>query len=313
MKLSQLLEKARSYGHVYLAGHIHPDGDCVGATLALVQLMENAGVKAKVLLMEKPEIYRYLPMDIYVQTEVPEAIDFFITLDSSDPERLGAFSGLVHKVPTVNIDHHISNTIYGETNYVDGNASSTCEMIYYMIDDMSWVNKAIAEALYTGMVYDTGGFKHTNTKPSTLMAAAELLKYEIDFNSILNRLFYDKPFKTFKAKSLAFDRLRLELDGRVAVSWLTADDFIQLDIVKEHVDSIVQHMNDIRGLEVAVFFYAVDQDKYKVSLRSKGHVDVCVVARAFGGGGHVKASGASFEGSVETCITAVLNEVKKQL
>ncbi len=313
MKLSQIIEKAKGYKNIYLSGHIHPDGDCVGATMAMVQLLGNAGVEAKVLLMEKPEVYNYLPMDKYVQTECPTDADLYITLDASDVERLGDFGPLVSQVETINIDHHISNTEFAHSNYVNAEASSTCEMIYYMIDNPKWLDKSIAEALYTGIVYDTGAFKHTNTTPATHMAVAELIKFDIDFNWIVSRIFYEKPFKAFKAQSIAYDRLKLMVNDQVAVSWLSADDFERLELAKEHVDSIVQFMADISGIEVAAFFYSVTQGTYKVSLRSRGHVDVCEVAKTFGGGGHVKASGASFVGSIEACIEAVVGEIEKQL
>ena len=313
MRLTELVKKAAGYSHVYLAGHIHPDGDCVGATMAMVQLLANAGIEAKVLLEEKPEVYDYLPMDRYVQTEVPEDGDLLISLDASDVSRLGIFGALVGKMDVINIDHHISNDLFGQINMVDGEASSTCEMVFNMIDHMDWMDKAIAEALYTGIIYDTGAFKHSNTKPSTHQAAADLIRYDIDFNWITGRIFYEKPFKAYKAQSLAYDRLSLMAEGRVAVSWLTLEDFDNLGITKSHTDSIVQHMNDIQGIEGSAFFYGTDNATYKVSLRSKGDLDVCEVAKTFGGGGHIKASGASLIGSIDACIDAVMAEINKQL
>lgn len=313
MKLSQIIEKAKDYKNIYLSGHIHPDGDCVGATMAMVQLLENAGIQAKVLLMEQPEVYNYLPMTTYVQKECPTDVDLLITLDASDVERLGDYGSLVGQVETINIDHHISNTEFGHINYVDGQASSTCEMIYYMVDNSEWMSKSVAEALYTGIIYDTGAFKHTNTQPSTHMAVAELLKYGIDFNWIVSRLFYEKPFKAYKAQSLAYDRLKLMANEQVAVSWLASEDFERLELAKEHVDSIVQFMADISGIQVAAFFYSVKKGTYKISLRSRGHVDVSKVAGAFNGGGHIKASGGSFDGEIDACIKAVVSEIEKQL
>lgn len=313
MKLSELVKKAAGYDHVYLAGHIHPDGDCIGACIAMVQLLENAGINAKVLLMEQPDMFSYLPMERYVQSDVPEDADLLICLDASDIERLGDFGSMVADVMTVNIDHHISNDNFGHINWVNPEASSTSEMVFNMIDNMTLMNKAIAEALYTGIIYDTGAFKHSNTAPSTHIAAAELIRFGIDFTWITSRIFYEKPFKAYKAQSLAYERLALKINNKVAVSWLTYDDFKELDIVKNHTESIVQHMNDIKGIEAAAFFYAIDDATYKVSLRSKGDVDVCAIAKAFGGGGHIKASGASLIGGIDACIDSVMGEFEKQL
>jgi len=236
-----------------------------------------------------------------------------ISLDASDVERLGDFSKLVGDVRTINIDHHISNTNFGDINFVDAEASSTAEMVYYMIDDKSLLTKSIAEALYMGIIYDTGAFKHTNTQPSTHAAAGDLIGYGIDFNAMVNRMFYEKPFKAYKAQALAFDRLKLELEDKVALSWLAFEDYERLNITKAHTDSIVQLLNDIQETEVAVFFCGVDEATFKVSLRSSGHVNVNAVASVFGGGGHVKASGATLTGDIDTCMEAVLAEIQKQL
>ncbi len=314
MTLTQLLDIAKVHKNIYIAGHIHPDGDCVGATMAMVQLFENAGVAAKVLLMESPEGYSHLGLDQYVQHEVPEEIDLFISLDASDVERLGDFGPLVEKaVMSVNIDHHVSNTRFAKENFVDDVASSTCEMVFNMIDQEGLMNKSIAEALYTGIIYDTGAFKHSNTKPSTHMAAAELITYGIDYTWMTNKMFFEKPIKSFKAHGRAYDRLETYLDDQVVVSYLTLSDFEELNISKSHTESIVQFMNEVEGIQVAMFFYATDAETYKISLRSKGKVDVCQVAGVFGGGGHIKASGASYTGTVEEAIPAVLKEIEKQL
>lgn len=313
MKLSTIIEEARKATTVYIVGHIHPDGDCVGTTLAMVQLLENAGVKAKVLLEEKPENFNHLPMEDYVLTQCPEDGDLLISMDASDVQRLGDFGVLVERMTTINIDHHISNTHFGAMNYVDAKASSTAEMLYYMVDDKSLLNKAVAEALYTGIIYDTGAFKHTNTTPATHRAAADLIGYGIDFNNMVSRMFFEKPIQTYKAQSVAYDRLALVIDEQIAVSWLTQEDYDRLGITTAHTSSIVQHLSDIKGVAGAAFFYPAAEGHYKASLRSSSDLDVCKVATTFGGGGHIKASGATLEGDVESCMKAVIDEMAKQL
>lgn len=314
MKLSELVEIAKNYNSVHIAGHEHPDGDCIGATLGLAMLLECCGVSARVLLKGTPEGYNNLPVDEWIDEEIPEEVELFISLDTGDAQRLGQFEECTSKAKEViNIDHHASNSHFGDINVVDEYASSTSEMIYHMVDIDGVMNKAIAEALYTGIIYDTGAFKHSNTKPSTHHAAADLIRFGIDFTSMINKMFFEKPYKSMKAQGLAYARLMMLEDEKVAVSYLNNEDFEALDITKAHTESIVQYMNEIKGVEAAVFFYALDDSTYKISLRSKGQVDVCAVAQKFGGGGHIKASGARFEGTIEDAVDAVVEAIALQL
>lgn len=314
MQLSELVSIAKKYNTIRLVGHIHPDGDCIGATIGLALLLEQCEVKSRVLLLDPPDGYEHLPVNEWVDSEMPENIELLISLDASDIDRLGDFAILTDKaVEVINIDHHASNTQFGDINYVNENASSTCEMVYAMVDIDGVMNKEIATALYTGIIYDTGAFKHSNTKPSTHQAAADLISFDIDFTSMINKMFFEKPYKSFKAQGLAYARLVMLEDEKVAVTYLKYEDFETLGIMKSHTESIVQYMNEIRGIEVAVFFYALDEYTYKISLRSKNDVDVCAVAQKFNGGGHIKASGASFKGDIEDAIEAVVSEIALQL
>lgn len=314
MKLSKIAKIAKEYDHVHLIGHVHPDGDCLGATLAMCMLLERLDVKATVLLEESPLGYEYLPMATYISHDIPEECELLITLDSSDIERLGKFGSLIEGAKRIiNIDHHFSNTLFGDDNIVDAKASSTCELLYQLIDDKSILDRSIAEALYTGIIYDTGCFKHSNTTDLTHTTAGALIQYGFDFTWIINHMFFEKPFKTYKAQGLAYARLMVLEEGKVAISYLNLEDFQKLELVKAHTESIVQYMNEIAGVEVALFFYEIEEGLYKVSLRSKGQVDVCLVASKFGGGGHIKASGASLSGSIDEVIEAVMDEVLIQL
>lgn len=191
MKLSELIKISRNYNRIYLVGHEHPDGDCIGATLGLAMLLEKCDVSCRVLLKDPPTGYNHLPVDEWVDETIPEEIDLLISLDTGDLERLGIFAVLSARAKEViNIDHHASNTHFGDINFVDEYASSTSEMVYNMIDIDGILNKEIAKALYTGIIYDTGAFKHSNTKPSTHHAAADLIRFGIDYTSMINKMFF---------------------------------------------------------------------------------------------------------------------------
>jgi phosphoesterase RecJ-like protein len=314
MKLSTLVDIARDYKNICLLGHIHPDGDCVGATIGLAMLLEKYHITSTVLLKDLPNQYDFLPITRYVSDHMDEPVDLIISLDASDPERLGSFEQLLtlgKKV--INIDHHMSNTMFGDYNYVDVEASSTSEMVFQMVEDFSVMDINIAKALYTGILFDTGGFKHSNTKPSTHLAAAKLISYGFDFSELIHKLFDMKPLKAFKAQGLAFERARTYMNEKILVCYLNMEDYSNFGIEKSDTESIVHYMNNVEGVEVAVFFYAIDADTYKISLRSKGSVDVCKVAMDFGGGGHQKASGASIKAPLEDAILVVTNAISLQL
>ncbi|MDA3845415.1 MAG: DHH family phosphoesterase, partial [Vallitaleaceae bacterium] len=148
MNITELTNLVKQYEHTYIVGHMNPDGDCVGAALALALLLEKQGSHVNVLLKEIPDTYDFLPIDDYVQETVPHEVDLLITLDSGDRDRFGQFNELVHMAKiVVNIDHHISNPLYGDINIVDGHMSSTCELLYTLIDDKTLCDAAIATCL----------------------------------------------------------------------------------------------------------------------------------------------------------------------
>jgi phosphoesterase RecJ-like protein len=311
MNYKEVLDIARNSDNIYITGHVNPDGDCIGAVLAMAMLLEEDGILAKVVLEKVSEVYDFLPIEKYVISEVNEDIDLLITLDCGDESRVLDF--LKTSNTLINIDHHKSNNFFGKYNHVVVDTSSTCEIIYNMIDDKSKITKEIATSLYTGIVYDTGCFKHSNTSRNTHLIAGELIKFEFDFTEIINRLLYYKTVTALKARSIAVGNMKLHNDNKVITSFITLNDMKKLNAGKESTEGIVQMLNEIKGIECAVFAYEIDDDSYKVSLRSKGMIDVCKVAGIFGGGGHVKASGCSIKGNSTTVLNTVLAEINNQL
>ncbi len=315
MKISELIAKAKNYESIYLTGHKNPDGDCIGATIALAMIFKNAGIESKIYATEKVRTYSYIGGDDFITTDAPKSADLVILLDVSGFDRIGNIGKLAEsdEVYTIIIDHHINDNPKGNENYIRPDMSSACEFLYSMIDDFSLVDKGVATALYTGIVYDTGGFKHSNTKKSTLMACANLLDYGIDPEFIMNKVMYEKPFLSFKAESAAFERLYLCFNEQIAVTYLTYEDFKKYGFDKSHTDKIVNYISDIEGIKGAVFVYPISRDMHKVSLRSKGYINMSEVASVFGGGGHKNASGASIVGNMDYCVDSVLKEIKSKL
>lgn len=313
MKISELINKAKNYETVYITGHKNPDGDCIGASIALCRIFENAGIKSKIYLTEIVDTYSYIGGDDMITLDTPSATDLLILVDVSGFDRIGGIGKLADEAYTIIIDHHINDNPKGDENYIRPDMSSTCEFLYSMIDDFSLVDEMVATALYTGIIYDTAGFKHSNTKKSTLLACADLLDFGVNSEDIMIKVMYEKPFLSFKAESVAFERLYLALDGRIAVTYLTYEDFKKYGLHKGHTDRIVNYIGDVKGTKGALFVYPISRDMHKVSFRSKGFVNMSEVAGVFGGGGHKNASGASIVGNMDYCIDVALKEIAERL
>jgi phosphoesterase RecJ-like protein len=314
MVLNDIVEIVNGYTNIYISGHVNPDGDCIGATIAMALCLKKKGINTKILLKGVSSKYDYLPIHEYITDSKPDKTDVLICLDCGDSNRLGEFEECcTNAKEVINIDHHISNTHFGNYNMVKADASSTCEMLYDMIADKSLIDTDIAKAIYTGIVYDTGVFKHSNTTEHTHRIAGELINFSIDFSEIIDKVFYYKSVEGLKAQCRAIDNLRLYNDEKIALSYLSLEDQEKLGTEKKHTENIVQTLNEIEGIECAIFIYQLGSNSCKVSFRSKGKVNVCEIAKIFNGGGHIKAAGCTIENDIEGITDLVLREVEMQL
>ncbi len=314
MFLKDIEKLSENYKNIYIFGHANPDGDSVGATLALARLLKKNNINSKIVLKDVPSTYNFLDFDGFLQKEAIESIDLAIVLDCGDIDRLGDFKAIVQQAECIiNIDHHISNDNFGHHNFVRPEASSTSEIVYDMLQDKSLLDKDIAMALYTGIIYDTGVFKHSCTTENTHIIAGSLIKHGFDFTEVINKVFAYKSLTGLKAQSKAIENIEMYLWDKIVVSYLTRNEIQALDITKKHTESIVQMINDIEGVEFAVFIYEMELHEHKVSLRSHGKVDACKIAQSYGGGGHFRASGFSYEGHLSILIQELVKAIEKQL
>lgn len=300
-----------------IAGHVNPDGDCIGACTALALALTKMGKRVKVYLEKYPNVYKFLDGQQFVRTEVErDSIpQVFIALDCGDVERLTSFKHYLKVASnTINIDHHKSNTKFGDYNLVLDNASSTCEIIYKLINRLGVeINTKIAEALFAGIVYDTGVFRHTNTTAKTHKIAAELYKYDIRANKIINDIFYTKSYKASKLLGRALDKMELVLDNKVVVSTFTMDDLKHFGAESGDLDGVIQFMNQVDCVEAAAFLYEKNDYEVKVSLRSKHYLDVSALAKVFNGGGHERASGCTINSELDIAKRMIVKEFSKRL
>ncbi len=313
MKLDQVIEGKSSIG---IAGHVRPDGDCVGSCLATYNYIKTyyPNVDVRIYLEPIPNIFKFLKRSEEIRMADEEMeFDLFIAQDCGDAGRLGdAAKYFANAKHTFCIDHHVSNQAFAEKNYIFPLASSTCELVFELLEEDK-ITKEIAECLYTGMVHDTGVFQYSCTSSKTMNIAGKLMDKGIDYPKIIDETFYTKTFNQNRILGQALIDSRLFLEGKVIASAVTKETMARYEVLPKHLDGIVSQLRVTKDVEVAIFLYELEDGEFKVSMRSSGDVDVAKIAMLYGGGGHAKAAGVSMVGTSEKIIFQITEEIKKQL
>jgi len=316
MMIDDLLREAQT---VAIFGHVRPDGDCVGSTLGLYNyICDNyPTIKVQLFLERFPESYKILPhsnetCEIYKDGSAP--VDLAFLIDTPSFERIGANGENCLKTAkkTCNIDHHISNPLNLCTeNFVEAKASSASEVLFFLLS-ANKVSKDTAECLYLGIVHDTGAFKFSCTSQRTMVAIGELLDKGIDFTRIINETYYTRTYIQTLVTGYVMMNSKLALSGKVVYSFLTPEDMDRYSVTPVELSNVIDTLREVSGTEVAIFIYPVNGE-YKISLRSNYIVDVNKIAKAFGGGGHIRAAGGNAKESPEETIKKLLLLIQQQL
>jgi len=238
--------------------------------------------------------------------------DVFIVLDCAD-DRLGEVRALYEKArKKINIDHHISNPGCGDVRIVEPERSSTAELLYDLMDP-AVVDEEIARALYIGIIHDTGVLRYSNTAPHTLQVVSELIEFGFDFSKIIDDTFYEKTYVQTQIMGRAILESVRFMHDKCIVSMVSRRmmDFYQ--VTPQDLDGIVNQLLAVKGVECAIFMYEIRTLEYKISMRSKGRVDVAGVAMRFGGGGHVRAAGCTMNGTYHDNINNLAIGIAEQL
>ena len=314
ISLNEILQGKHS---VALGGHIRPDGDCVGSSMGLYLYLKEQfpEVETDIYLEPIADCYKIISNieEIRHQVEHVKTYDLFICLDCGDVARLGFSAPLFeHAKQTMCIDHHVSNEAFADINYIEPDASSTSELVYRLMEKEK-ISKQSAEALYMGIAHDTGIFQYSCTAPETMEAAAELLRKGINGSEIIDKTYYEKTYVQNQILGKALLESMLVLDKQVIVSCVNLKSLNFFEAKPSDLEGIVSQLRLTKGAEVAMFLYEQEPQIYKVSLRSKDRVDVSVIAKYFGGGGHAKAAGFTMKGTVHDVITNVNKQIALQL
>ena len=313
----KLDDKLKGVQTVGISGHVRPDGDCVGSTLAVYNYITTyyPEVEVDLYLESIPNIFGFLNNSdkIHHSFEDNKQFDLFIVLDCGDAGRLGPTVKYFETAKqTFCIDHHVSNQSFADDNYIYPDASSTCELVYELID-ADKITKEIAECLYTGMVHDTGVFQYSCTSAKTMNIAGVLMEKGINYSKIVDDTFYTKTYDQNRILGQALLDSKLYLDGKVIATYVTCEQMKAFSCGPKQLDGIVNQLRVTKDVLVAAFLYENEDGSYKVSLRANGDFNVADVVAVFGGGGHVKAAGCTMEGTAEDILEQLIAEIAKRL
>lgn len=301
--------------NIFICSHIQPDGDSIGSVLALAMAIRKLKGNANVNVIKVdniPSYFQFLPeVDMIKEQEINQDVELFISLDSSDTERLGIGKDFLTKAKSViNIDHHVTNENFGDVNIVLPTSGSTCEIVYKFIEYMNiGIDKSIASCLYTGINTDTGRFMYSNTTYETHLIIAELIKTGIDINDINMNIYQNMTLERTKLFLEALNRLELYADNRVGIAVVSQEMLNKTNASMEDSEGIVSFVRDINTIEVACLLKEFSENEIKVSLRSKRFVDVAEISTKFGGGGHIRAAGCTIYKSLEVAKKMILDEI----
>lgn len=314
-----ILDITKNCRRIGISGHENPDGDCAGACCGMALFLRKMRPDAQVdVYLEKmPEaLMRAVPGSDTIIGEVPdntETYDAFIILDCT-PDRTGSAHGLYKKAAVkINIDHHITNSGSEEAAcFIDANASSACELVYTLIDKGA-IDAKIAQALYVGMVTDTGVFQYSNTSESTMRAAGHLMSYGFDFSGVVREVFFERTFVQAKVLGTALVRAQLIMNGKVIFCVLDRETMRGTGAERKDLDGISAQLALTSGVDCSVFVHETDAGEWRVSMRSVGAADVSRTAALFGGGGHVKASGCTIRTDIGRALEIIKRDLAQQL
>jgi phosphoesterase RecJ-like protein len=315
--IAALLEKFRSHPRFLITSHARPDGDAIGSVLALAEILDQLGCEPLVVLADEiPYIYRTMPgLDRIRFTQdarevEPDLTTPAIVLECDGIPRTG-LAGLEGRC-LINIDHHASGRPFGLVNWIDENACAVAAMVYRIaLAAEVEITPAMATCLYTAIISDTGSFTYPATNAETFSIAHDLALHGANPSMIARDLYFSNPESKIRLLGIALSNLQTE--GPVAWSWVTTSDMERAGAGAEDCEGVVNYLISIAGVEAAVFLRELPGDQYRLSIRSKGKIDVAQVAECFGGGGHRSASGCTIDGPLSTATERVLRQLRTGL
>ena len=310
--LDNILEEIKKAESIVILTHENPDGDAIGTGLALYNALKQIGKNADIIIPEYSRTFAFLPGTGEIKKESDiKKYDLAISVDCATIKMLNGFVNYFEDAKVkVSIDHHSTNTMFGDYNYVIPDAPACAQVLlvvleYFKID----ITKDIGTCILTGIITDTGGFKYSGVTAETFKFVAELLEKGINVSKVYKRVLQTKTKANFELNRIATDRLEFFENGKVAFTYITKEDEEKVNAESGDHEGIVETGRDIEGVEVSIFIRQTDKG-CKVSMRSNEYVNVSDVCLLLGGGGHIRAAGVSLQCTIEQAKEKILRQVK---
>ena len=310
--MKQIIQQLKNSRSVLIASHVNPDGDAIGSLLAMGLALDALNIKATLYNeSDIPAVYRFLPEIHRIQNQISRvhAYETAIILDCSNLDRIGRATDIVTQIPMViNIDHHSTNTRFGERQLIDDKACATAELVFRLLKEMDVpISTAMATSIYTGIVTDTGSFRFSNTNASAFEICNEMVLLGVKPKHIARHLYGSYSLGRIKLLNQALGSIEISNNGSLSLMTLTQNMLRQTGTQPEDADGLIQYARKIEDVKVAALIQEqangrkhVSADKnYHVSLRSDGSIDVAAIASTFGGGGHPSAAGFNLESTLD--------------
>ncbi len=306
---------------ILVSSHVRPDADAYGSAIAMALHLKAQGKNVTLWNEEGlTQKFTYLPESTLVEAPPDHGkhdFDVFVALDTSTKERLGRVLKAAGQVTTwINIDHHVSNHRYADLNYIDDTAPATGQILYdYLVETGGTITPAIAANLYAAISTDTGSFQYGKTSPHTFRLAADLVEKGVDVPELSRQMYDSYPRRRLELLKALLNSARFGCDERVASFSLSRETAKNLAVRPEDNEGLIDHLRAVDGVQVAVFFEELPENKVRVSMRSKEpRFDVCKICGLFGGGGHPQAAGARLSGPLEAAeeklLEAICHEIR---
>lgn len=310
--LDNILEEVDKAESIVILTHENPDGDAIGSSLALYNALKNYGKKPDIIIPEFPRTFDFLAGvdEIKKESDVTK-YDLAISLDCATIKMLNGFANYFEDAKVkITIDHHNTNTMYGDYNYVSGDAPACAQIVLIALEYFKMeITKDIGTCLLTGIITDTGGFKYSGVTAETFELVAGLLNKGINVSKIYKKVLQTKTRANFELRKIAANRLEFFEDGKIAFTYITKEDEQSVNAENGDHEGIVEIGRDIEGVEVSVFLRQTDKG-CRVSMRSNEYVNVSDVCLLLGGGGHMRAAGCTMQCTIEQAKDKILRQLK---
>jgi phosphoesterase RecJ-like protein len=311
-KIANIIKQKDSF---LILSHINPDGDSIGSQLALTQALKQIGKTVEAVHYQPiPEIYMSLPFShhIDVRQKIDKEYEVIIFVECSSMERAG-FKNLP-KAFYINIDHHLNNLRFADINWINPRSSSTGEMLYFLFEELGIeITAEIAFNIYIAILTDTGSFQYANTSPLVFSICSELVEYGVKPAAAALKMYYAQPLNKIRLLAQSLANLEIDNSGKIAWLYIPREKLFDEQGNQRDTEGYVNLPLSIKGVEVAMLIKQLEEKKYRLSLRSKGTINVFKIATVFNGGGHHSASGCYLEGNYQQIKQKILNEIYKHL